>query len=275
MLNWVRCIYLIIKMLCILIKQKMGCMMSAVNPGNSFFYPVSGQGVASFSNEEAVEEAVQAVRKGVEPYTFVDVLTGEEKQFFDSLSNEKLLCAFEQPDVHYGFNRPSIALSDKDDPEIKKASTIIKRVIQALDSCQLSGLKIAFKTNVPYWHIDGGFGSLKGRLVVDQKERCQMRAVWAFKGPTTQVLVPTKSECERFLKTGKVWQRVMEEITKIAEADPARVRSGNDYALCIFHAGTIHRGFPSGSPEYPDRVVFAATDSVHPTRPIRLQFTED
>lgn len=222
----------------------------------------------------AVGEAIQRVKEGITPYAFIEVLTEEEKDFFDSLSVRKVILAFQTLDIDVNASFRSHPIDEKD-PETEKAIAILKRIIRILDAHQLFKMKFtSAKLNVPHWHTDSGF-QVRGErrnLALDQEECCEMRTTWAIKGPTTQVFVPTRTEYEQLLVASKAREQLFDVIKKITDANPSRVIAGNSYDLLVFHRGTIHRGFSVPSSEYPDRIVLTSFNEDNLTCPLKLQF---
>ncbi len=224
--------------------------------------------------ELALCEAVETVRGGKALYAFLNVLTEEEKRFFNALSGQQVALSFRALgiDVNFEYDYLKIA-EDEKNPAVQRASVILTRIIQMLDVHKISMDKFASaRLNVPNWHTDTRFQDTTQNLILDQEERCGIRMTWVLKGPATQVFVPTKSEYEQLCSVSRAGQRVFDAIQKITDTDPARVMKGNNYDLLVFHRGTIHKGFSSPSPDYPDRIVFTAFDDQNLTPPIKVQY---
>ncbi len=228
------------------------------------------------SVEIALEEAIEQVREGKVPYAFIPVLTEEEKQFFNSLSGQKLALSFNALGIEVNFIYKFEECLEEKGPAIEKASAILAKIIRMLDVHQLSMDKFASaRLNVPRWHTDSCFLDNQQNLIPDREERCGIRVTWVLKGPTTQVFVPTSSEYQQLCKVSKAREDVFNAIQKITDTDPDKVIKGSSYDLLIFHRGTIHRGFSNPSPEYPDRTVFTSFGDENLTPPIKLQYVDE
>ena len=201
----------------------------------------SGVGRKSDAPDEPLSaelhEAIESVKRGREPFVFVDFFSREDKEFLRSLSVDEIWIALKNLSPNQCQNFSEHAEPPKNQEDIKRAESILSHFINAFkdrDGFYNFSILRGFKS--VDWHTDGDQAS--GNT---QSER--LRITLAFdqnKPATTQCFLPTKEEYDDKLK-GRNSLRLNTEITSIADSEPARIKVGEFFQVCVFHTATIHR----------------------------------